>query len=56
MGQKVHPFGFRLGVFEDWKAHWFAKTNYGSDLMEDFRIRDYLKKRLNNLFQLIKII
>lgn len=47
MGQKVHPFGFRLGVYEDWKAHWFAKKSYGTELMEDFQIRDYLNKRLN---------
>lgn len=47
MGQKVHPLGFRLGIFEDWKAHWFAKRSYGKELMEDFRIREYLRKRLN---------
>ena len=47
MGQKVHPLGFRLGIFEDWKAHWFAKRSYGKELMEDFRIREYLSKRLN---------
>lgn len=48
MGQKVHPFGFRLGVFEDWKAHWFAKRSYGKELLEDFRIREYLRKKLND--------
>lgn len=48
MGQKVHPFGFRLGVFEDWKAHWFAKKSYGKELLEDFRIREYLRKKLND--------
>lgn len=47
MGQKVHPLGFRLGVFEDWHAHWFAKKSYGSDLMEDLQIRHYLKSKLN---------
>ena len=47
MGQKVHPLGFRLGVFEDWHAHWFAKSSYGSELMEDLQIRSYLKSKLN---------
>ena len=47
MGQKVHPIGFRLGVYEDWKAHWFAKKGYGAEVMEDFRIRKFLDERLN---------
>jgi len=42
VGQKVHPFGFRLGVHEDWQAHWFAKGDYGRVLMEDFEVRKYL--------------
>jgi len=48
VGQKVHPLGFRLGVFEDWNAHWFAKKSYGKELLEDFEIRKYLKNKLNN--------
>jgi len=47
VGQKVHPIGFRLGVYEDWKAHWFAKKGYGAEVMEDFRIRKFLDERLN---------
>lgn len=47
MGQKVHPIGFRLGLFEDWQAHWFAKKGYGAEVMEDFQIRKFLKDRLN---------
>ena len=47
MGQKVHPLGFRLGIYEDWSARWFAKKGYGVALMEDFRIRDYLKGALS---------
>lgn len=48
MGQKVNPLSFRLGIFEDWRAHWFAKKNvYGDKLIEDFQIREYLKKNLN---------
>jgi len=48
VGQKVHPRGFRLGIFEDWHAHWFAKRSYGAELIEDFKIREYLKNRLND--------
>ena len=47
MGQKVHPFGFRLGVHEDWRAHWFTKKDYGRMLLEDFEVRKYLKGSLN---------
>lgn len=49
MGQKVHPVGFRLGVFEDWSAHWFAKKGYGAELIEDIQIRKYLKSKLNDV-------
>lgn len=48
MGQKVHPLGFRLGIFKDWRAHWFMKKDYGRALLEDFEIREYLKKSLND--------
>ncbi|MCK4651338.1 30S ribosomal protein S3 [Candidatus Babeliales bacterium] len=50
MGQKVHPLGFRLGIFEDWHAHWFAKRSYGSELLEDLQIRKFLKEQLNDSF------
>jgi len=46
VGQKVHPFGFRLGIYEDWNARWFAKKSYGDALMEDFKIRQFLAKAL----------
>ncbi len=46
MGQKVNPFGFRLGIFEDWKAQWFAKRSYGKELSEDLSIRKYLNSAL----------
>ena len=48
MGQKVHPFGFRVGVTEGHKSRWFApKALYGELLVEDFKIRKYVDKRLN---------
>ncbi|HUG42963.1 MAG TPA: 30S ribosomal protein S3 [Acidobacteriota bacterium] len=44
MGQKVHPYGFRLGVNRTWKSRWFAKKNYGELLHEDLKIKKHLKK------------
>ena len=46
MGQKVHPLGFRLGIYDDWKARWFARKSYAEALMEDFAIRKYLEGSL----------
>ena len=43
MGQKVHPYGFRLGVTTDWKSRWFAdRAEYGNFIIEDWKIRDLL--------------
>ncbi|MFG0258221.1 MAG: 30S ribosomal protein S3 [Phycisphaerales bacterium JB043] len=48
MGQKTHPFGFRVGITEAHKSRWYApKALYGELLVEDFRIREFLDKRLN---------
>ena len=47
MGQKVHPRGFRIGVYRDWDARWFARgKDYGKQLIEDVKIRTFLEKRL----------
>jgi len=48
VGQKVHPIGFRLGVFRDWLSRWFARDSYGKLLMEDLKIRKYIDKKLKN--------
>ncbi|PYS94350.1 MAG: 30S ribosomal protein S3 [Acidobacteria bacterium] len=46
MGQKVHPYGFRLGYNKDWHSHWFAKTKqYGDFLHEDLKLKKNLKAR-----------
>jgi small subunit ribosomal protein S3 len=45
LGQKVHPYGFRLGYNKDWHSHWFAKKQYGDFLIEDLRLKRELKKR-----------
>ena len=48
MGQKVHPFGFRVGVTEAHKSRWYApKALFAELLVEDFKIREYVDKRLN---------
>lgn len=46
MGQKVHPFGFRLGVTETWSSRWYSKKGYAQQLHQDFFLRDYVIKRL----------
>jgi len=47
VGQKVHPIGFRLGIYRDWDARWFAKRGrYGASLLEDLEIRKFLEKEL----------
>jgi small subunit ribosomal protein S3 len=45
LGQKVHPIGFRLGVYRTWDSVWFAKKDNFSDLvLEDHKIRDFIKQ------------
>ena len=47
MGQKVNPHGLRVGVIKDWDSRWFAKDNvFGDTLVEDYKIRKFLKKTL----------
>jgi small subunit ribosomal protein S3 len=47
MGQKVNPYGFRLGVTTDWKSRWFADRNsYGDAVVEDWKIRDFIMSQL----------
>ncbi len=45
MGQKVHPHGLRVGVIKDWDSKWYADSkNFGDSLVEDYNVREYLKK------------
>ncbi|HWE50379.1 MAG TPA: 30S ribosomal protein S3 [Bryobacteraceae bacterium] len=46
MGQKVHPYGFRLGVTKTWRSRWFAKQDYSKLLHEDLELRESLTSRL----------
>ncbi|TCS81542.1 30S ribosomal protein S3 [Tepidibacillus fermentans] len=46
MGQKVSPTGLRIGIIRDWESKWYAGKDYADLLLEDVRIREFLKKRL----------
>lgn len=46
MGQKVNPHGIRLGVIKDWDSKWYAGKNFADFLVEDYKIREFIKKRL----------
>ncbi len=46
MGQKVHPYGFRLGYNKNWKSRWYSDRKYQSFVFEDKKIRQYIKKKL----------
>ena len=46
MGQKVNPHGIRVGVIKDWDSKWYAEADFADNLVEDNKIRTYLKKKL----------
>ena len=46
MGQKVHPYGFRLGITKTWRSRWFAKQDYAKLLHEDLELKASLTDRL----------
>jgi small subunit ribosomal protein S3 len=46
MGQKVNPHGLRVGVINDWDSRWYAEADFADNLVEDYKIRTYLKKKL----------
>ncbi len=48
MGQKVNPYGFRLGVTTDWKSRWFMERGYQKCVIEDWKIRNYLMLQLES--------
>ncbi len=48
MGQKVNPYGFRLGITTDWKSRWFKERGYRELVIEDWKIRDYVTKQLES--------
>ena len=46
MGQKVHPLGLRIGIIRTWDSRWFARKGYSKLVVEDAKIRSFLKKKL----------
>jgi small subunit ribosomal protein S3 len=46
MGQKVNPHGLRVGVIADWDSNWYAESDFADNLVEDYNIRKFLKKKL----------
>jgi len=50
LGQKVHPHGLRVGIINDWDSRWLAKNDkeFASNLLEDYKVRTYLKQSLYN--------
>ena len=46
MGQKVNPHGFRVGVIEGWESNWYADKDYQKFLLEDIKIREFIKDKL----------
>lgn len=45
MGQKVHPYGFRLGITYDWSAKWYAEKNYTRFLLDDLKLRKVIEQK-----------
>ena len=46
MGQKVNPHGLRVGVIKEWDSRWYAEKDFADNLVEDNKIRTFLKKKL----------
>ena len=46
MGQKIHPYGFRLGIVTDWKSRWYSEIDYADHVNEDWDVRSYLQGEL----------
>jgi small subunit ribosomal protein S3 len=46
MGQKVNPHGLRVGIIKDWDTKWYSEKNYADNLVEDVKIRKFIKKKL----------
>ncbi|MGD1999725.1 MAG: 30S ribosomal protein S3 [Desulfobacterales bacterium] len=46
MGQKVNPIGLRLGIVKTWESRWYADKNYADYILEDYKVRSFIKKKL----------
>ena len=56
MGQKVNPHGLRVGVIKEWDSRWYAEKDFADNLVEDNKIRTFLKKKLYSAGDRVKII
>ena len=54
MGQKVNPKGFRLGVYQGWDSHWFARDALCRQFSEDFKIRKFVDKELSRMLKFLR--
>ena len=45
MGQKIHPHGLRVGIIKDWDSRWYSEKDFADQLLEDYKIRQYIKKK-----------
>ena len=52
MGQKVNPHGLRVGVIKDWDSKWYAEDKFADYLVEDHKIRTFLKKKAQEFLRL----
>ena len=48
MGQKVNPHGMRVGIIKDWESRWYAEKDFADNLIEDHKIRVFIKKKLKS--------
>ncbi len=48
MGQKVNPIGLRLGIVKTWESRWYSVKNYSDYILEDYNIREFIKKKLRH--------
>jgi len=46
LGQKIHPHGLRVGIIKEWDSRWYSEKEFADQLLEDFKIRQYIKKKL----------
>jgi len=46
LGQKIHPHGLRVGIIKDWDSRWYSNKDFADLLLEDFKLREYIKKKL----------
>jgi small subunit ribosomal protein S3 len=48
VGQKTHPYGFRLGIIRDWTSRWYEEKKYAQWLLEDLRIKEYIREHMRH--------